>query len=248
MESTYTTRQTGRRGEVFEYSASGELKLMLEAPNYHDWIWGRVKSFCGDRILEIGAGLGIFTRKIQEGRKLVIASDVDRGFLSLLKNHSFGDNVKILEFNAESGNGDLFEQDHLDTILCINVLEHIEDDMKALNNFFKILEPSGRLILFVPAFPKAYGTIDRLDGHFRRYSKKDLTDKLERAEFKIKKMQYFNSVGLVGWFLVNRIFKSKGNSGWSVKFYDRFIVPILAFVEARLTIPFGQSLLVICEK
>lgn len=232
----------------FEYSATNELELMFQAVNYHNWIWQRIKSFCGNRVLEVGAGLGMFTEKLKNDRELVISSELDKNLLGFLRDqYGSSENVKVVEWDAGDQNNIESWWDP-DTIACINVLEHIENDRQVLATFSKMLKSGNNLILFVPAFPALYGTIDRLGGHYRRYSKRDLIGKVKQAGFRIKKMEYFNSIGLICWFLVNRIFKLKGNNPSSVRFYDKFVVPILAFVEARFTIPFGQSLLVICER
>jgi SAM-dependent methyltransferase len=233
----------------FEYSGLDDLSLMFEAPNYHEWIWDNIKPFCGRRVLEVGAGLGMYTRKLKEGRELVIASDIDARFLNWLREKFKSENVEVAELHIENSQVvERLKSRHIDTIVCINVLEHVRDDMKALRNFFEILQEGGKLALFVPAFPIAYGAFDQLVGHFRRYSKGDLVRKLKLARFRIVKLQYFNSTGLVSWFMFSRVLRAKRLNPWSVKFYDRFVVPVLVFIEKILPPPFGQSLFAICRK
>ena len=99
-----------------------------------------------------------------------------------------------------------------DTVVCINVLEHVSDDAAALSNILKALEKGGMFILLAPAFQFLYGSIDRLVGHHRRYDKKSLQKKLINAGFNIKEIFYMNSVALFGWFLNNRILKLKEES------------------------------------
>jgi hypothetical protein len=93
-----------------------------------------------------------------------------------------------------------------------------------------------------------YGSLDRVDGHLRRYTKKDLKSKLMQAGFEIKKLYYFNSLGFFAWFVVNRVLKSKRTTGGKLFFYDRILVPPLRLVERIFSPPFGQSLFSICRK
>lgn len=245
---TYLQQMEQSSGD-FEFSALADLDLMFQAPNYHGWIWDKIKPFCGRRVLEVGAGLGMYTRRLKEGRELVIASDIDWRFLNWLRDRFDNKNVEVAEFNAENSKVvEKLKSRYIDTIVCINVLEHIQDDLKALRNFFEILQEGGKLVLFVPAFPIAYGTFDQFVGHFRRYSKEDVVRKLRLARFRIEKLQYFNSIGLVSWFMVSRVRKAKALNPWSVKFYDRFVVPVLVLIERIFSPPFGQSLFLICRK
>ena len=135
-----------------------------------------------------------------------------------------------------------------DTIVCINVLEHVEDDVAALDNMFSILTEEGKLILLVPAFQFMYGTIDRLVGHYRRYSKRDIETKLVTAGFYVKSISYMNCIAPFGWFLNNRILKKQEESPYQVVFYDRFVVPWLRKIEQIFIPPFGLSLVVVGEK
>ena len=106
---------------------------------------------------------------------------------------------------------------HIDSVICFNVLEHIEQDEKALKNIFDLLEPGGRLLLLVPSHPWLYGTLDQHLGHYRRYGKKELKNKLETLGFKVIFLKYFNRIGIWEWFLNSKILRKKKASFLSIK-------------------------------
>ncbi len=145
---------------------------------------------------------------------------------------------------------DLVRQ-RFDSILCVNVLEHIEDHAAALAAMFRVLLNKGCLNLLVPAHPMLYGTPDEIAGHFRRYRRRDLTRLLREAGFAIRHAYYFNGFGAIPYFLNARILRPKTLSGavdTQIVVYDRFFVPLLRRLESRLRPPFGQSIIIVAEK
>jgi SAM-dependent methyltransferase len=134
------------------------------------------------------------------------------------------------------------------TIYGINVLEHIEDDKGALKNIRKILNKNGKLILLVPAKRKAYTKLDRELGHFRRYEKEELSEKLERSGYKVDKIYYFNIVGLISWYIRDKVKTNNVNlKPYHIKIFDS-IIPFLRMVESVIKIPMGISLIVVARK
>ena len=225
-----------------------DLEIMSGATNYADWIFCKFKNFLGKRVVEIGAGIGNFTGKFLD-RELVVAVDNYKPCIEYIKNR-FADNNNIIPLEASIDSASILSLSIYspDTIVCINVLDHVENDIAALENMFSILTEGGKLILIVPAFQFMYGTIDRLVGHYRRYSKKDIETKLVNAGFYVKSISYMNCIGPFGWFLNNRILKKQEESLSQVIFYDRFVVPWLRKVEQIFIPPFGLSLVVVGEK
>lgn len=222
-----------------------DLEIMTGAVNYRRWIHSQIKEYLGQRIVELGAGIGNFTEMLLD-REQVVAVDNYAPCIEYLKRR-FSIYKNIIPVNVDISTPALLELGHHspDTIVCLNVLEHVMDDVTALSRMFNLLKKGGRLVLFVPAFQPLYGGIDRLVGHHRRYSKKELTKKLAGAGFKIKTASYMNSIGFVGWFLNNRVFGKKEESSTQVKFFDRFIVPWLRNVEHVIKPPFGMSLIAV---
>ena len=135
-----------------------------------------------------------------------------------------------------------------DTVVCLNVLEHIQDDVQALRHMFNVLSPQGRVCLIVPAFESLRGTIDNRLGHYRRYTKRELAGSAHTVGFKIISLRYMNLAGFFGWWLNAKIYNREEQSLGQVKVFDRFIVPILSRVEPAVAPPFGQNVFAVLEK
>lgn len=128
------------------------------------------------------------------------------------------------------------------------MLEHIEDDLRALSQMHALLIPRGRLVLLVPAFQFLYGSVDRALGHYRRYTRKDLLPTIQRAGFFIERSFYMNVVGMAGWFWNNRIIKRTEESGKQIGVFDRYIAPLAEFTERLVPPPAGLSLIAVGRK
>ena len=221
------------------------LLRMQKVSRYNRWMWEQLEPYVGRRVLEVGAGVGNMTRFLL-GRERVVATDLDAKYLQIL-HHLFDPypHVTIGRFDLNDGappSGD----GAFDTVICLNVLEHIEDDESALRRFHGILEPAGRLVLLVPALRRLYGSLDRALDHFRRYDESELLDKLVRAGFTVEKSSFFNLLGVPGWYLNSRILERTSFPPVQLALYDR-LVPLFR-VESRFRLPFGMSLIAIARK
>jgi len=171
---------TGGAHDV-ETAMASDLEVMAQANNYRDWMYRRVEPFIGQRVLEVGAGIGNFTQLLLD-RELVVPTDISGLCLTRL-DERLGPRLraapKLLDL------GDPSDEDWaaygFDTIICMNVLEHVEDDRRALSFMHSTLAPGGRAVILVPAFSFLHGTIDRAIGHYRRYTRKDLLPRMRGA-------------------------------------------------------------------
>jgi SAM-dependent methyltransferase len=134
----------------------------------------------------------------------------------------------------------------IDSILSMNMLEHIRDDAAALAHLFRLLPNGGRLVLLVPAHDWLFSEMDRRLGHFRRYERDGLGHQLEQAGFRIVSRRYLNWLGAIGWLVNGRLFRRKLIPSRQLRLFDWFIV--LLRLEKYVTMPFGLSLLVVAEK
>jgi len=225
-----------------------DLEIMSRAGNYAEWIFSKFRDLLGKRVVEIGAGIGNFTGKFID-KELVIAVDNYKPCIDYIRNR-FADNNNIVPFEGSIDSPSILGLSVYlpDTIVCINVLEHVENDIEALKNMFSLLTEGGKLILLVPAFQFLYGTIDHLVGHYRRYNKHEIETKLITAGFYVKSVSYMNCIAPFGWYLNNRILKKEEESLSQVIFYDRFVVPWLRKIEQIYLPPFGLSIVVFGEK
>jgi len=222
------------------------LQNMKRLHRYNRWIFSKFRPFLGRRVLEIGSGIGNITKFLLD-RDLVIATDVEPRYLTLLKN-TFG---KYKKFTVErlyipGAEIERYQSYHIDSVICFNVLEHIEQDETALRNIYDLLEAGGRFLLLVPSHPWLYGSLDQHLGHHRRYRKRELKQTLEAMGFRVIYLKYFNRIGILGWFLNSRILRKKRLSSFQLKVYNLF-VPLFK-LEEFLPLPFGTSLIAVGEK
>jgi SAM-dependent methyltransferase len=222
------------------------LQKMKKLRRYNQWIFSMFRPYLGKRVLEIGSGIGNITKFLLD-RDLIIATDVEPQYLVLMKN-TFGKYKKFLIEHLDLSGTEIerYRSHHIDSVICFNVLEHIERDEKALKNILNLLEPKGRLLLLVPSHPWLYGGLDQHLGHHRRYGKKELKNKLEALGFKVVFLKYFNRIGIIGWFLNSKIFRRKRLPSFQLRIYN-LLVPLFK-LEKILPLPFGTSLLAVAEK
>ncbi len=230
--------------ERFHTHLSDTLTILQKVKNYNKWLYEQFAPYVGRFVLEIGAGVGNITEFLRTQNRTVFATDISDEFVAYLtQRYSSEENVIVFKHNAEN----IFHDHEIDTIVCINVLEHIEDDRKALRSMFTSLLPLGHLILLVPAHPFLYGSIDRAIGHFRRYRKKELCEKIRQSGFLLKKIYAFNPVGTLGWFLQGKIMKVDFLEPRQTLLFDR-IVPILKRLPFQRNPFFGISFIAIAQK
>ncbi len=153
--------------------------------------------------------------------------------------------VEVLEFSLPLVPGELVGE-RFDTIVCLNVLEHIEDDLTALRTLSSLLEPGGHLILLVPAIPSIYGTLDRALGHCRRYTPGKLRSLYEEIPFMMRHLEYFNMAGIAGWWFTGRVLRRELIPLGLLSLYDWF-VPLFR-LERLLPLRVGQSLIAIGQR
>jgi len=222
------------------------LQKMKKLHRYNQWIFLKFRPFLGRRVLEVGSGIGNITKFLLD-RDLIIGTDVEPKYLALLKN-PFGKYKKFMiePLDISGTEMERYRSYHIDSVICFNVLEHIEQDEKPLKNIFNLLEPRGRLLLLVPSHPWLYGSLDQHLGHHRRYGKKELKNKLETLGFKVIFLKYFNRIGILGWFLNSKILRRKMLPSFQLRIYN-LLVPLLK-LEKFFPLPFGTSLLAVAEK
>lgn len=227
-------------------TVAATLDIFLSTPSLNRWIFDRVRPWCGRRVLEVGAGIGNLTELLAD-RDLVVATELEDDFLDRLRGRFAGaGNVHIEKLDLEQVPVERFAGYHLDSVLCVNVLEHIRDDVGALVGLRDIVEPDGRLLLYVPAIPWLYGSLDKNLQHHRRYGKAELARKFEQAGWRLEHLSYMNLLGIPGWFLNSRVLGRKILPVKQVQLYDK-LVPLLR-LEDKLPLPIGMSLVAVGRK
>jgi glycosyltransferase involved in cell wall biosynthesis len=210
---------------------------------YNRFMWGLLEPFVGRRILEIGSGTGLMTRYLA-GRGRLTATDLDAEYVELLGRTFAGNpNVEVRQLDlATLGTNGAVGADY-DTVICSNVLEHIEDDGAALTAMRDVLAPGGRVVLVVPAVKALYGEIDRAIHHHRRYAREEIESKLRAAGLDVEHVSAFNMLGVPGWWLNSVVLKRRAVPGIQARINDR-LVPLLR-LERMFGPPVGMSLLAV---
>ena len=225
-----------------------DQERMAQATNYFAWQRRLAAPELGRRVVEVGCGLGNFTRMLLD-REAVIAVDPEPGCVERLVAR-FPNQENLQAFVCDAGSEEFLRLARLrpDSCVCLNVLEHIEDDRKALEAMASILVPGGVIVLIVPAFEALYGPIDRNLGHYRRYNRVSIVRLAQTAGLQVRKLHYMNAAGFFGWWMNSHVFRREAQSGRQIEVFDRCVVPIMSRVEAVAPPPFGQSLFVVLRK
>jgi SAM-dependent methyltransferase len=222
-----------------------EFEALGKARNYREALFAEFGPFLRGDVVEVGAGIGQMTERLTRlpGVQRTVAVEPDSRFCAQHR-AQFPEHDLI-----EGTSANLPAGADWNAILSVNVLEHIEDDRGELRRYAALLrERHGALCLFVPARPEIYALIDKDFGHFRRYTRVELREKLEQAGFAISRLHYFNAVGYFAWWFNFCLLKKRSFERGKVWFYDRAIFPAVHAVESRiLRPPFGQSLLAVAR-
>ncbi len=236
----------------FSYTGR-ELEAMSWAVNYHRWILRIFRPYLGQHIVEVGAGFGSFAELVLSEHKFQTLSLVE-------PSEELYDRLTTRMRELETMKVDLYQgsflevapliksQKVVDSVIYINVLEHIAEDQRELEAVSEILPEGGHVFLFVPALRWLYGTFDRQVGHIRRYTKTELDEKLRRAGFRVLQSDYFDFPGIASWWIKYRLMKSQTMERGAVRFYDRFIVPVVSRIESIIPPPIGKNIIAVAQK
>ena len=225
--------------EDFEFAALNEAK------NYRKALLREFSEHLRGRVLEVGAGIGQITGQLLQNPAItqVVSIEPDPKFCAQFR-RAFPAHTII-----EGTINDMKAGSSWNAILSINVLEHISEDERELAAYRQELAPAkGVLCLFVPARPEIYAPIDRDFGHFRRYTRPELRQKLERAGFEVLRLRYYNLIGYFAWWLTFCVLKKRGFDLQAVRLFDRLIFPPVHGFESNICPPpFGQSLMAVAR-
>jgi len=232
--------------DKFNY-AGKELEAMSFAINYYTSLIQLLDPYLGERVGEVGAGTGslsklILKKNISQLTAIEPSTNLFPVLTNTLKNHS----------NVNTVNSFFHEISHdhvsyFDSILYVNVLEHIEDDKTELEHIKYSLSENGYACIFVPALSWLYSDFDDSIGHYRRYHKKDLIKLVKSSGLRIVKVEYIDFFGIIPWYISMVVLKNKLNEG-HVKIYDKYIYPCTKLIERIFPVPIGKNLLLIAQK
>jgi SAM-dependent methyltransferase len=241
FEAVLTIVRQGLSSNIYKDHGEQILHTMSTAAHFNQWMTDTISPFIGSRVLEFGAGMGNLTRVLCPSRRLYVASDINEEHLSRLASElSHYPNLRV--HTGDLMNPQQFDpyRNTLDTTVCLNVLEHVEDDLTGLKTMRNVLADGGQAIVLVPEGNSIYGSLDKVLGHHRRYSAEELADKMRQTGFVVEKMLQFNRISRPGWFVTGRVLKKQEISPLQLKLFDsmvwlwRRIDPLLPWQPASL--------------
>ncbi len=232
--------------ETFEYSGT-ELDALAEAKNYYAWVLRQFEPYIGRNVIEVGAGIGTFSEFIIGAptvESLVAIEPALNTFPHLETRFSANPKVSVRK-------GYLSEHKQTlagDSIVAVNVMEHIPDDAEFLRDAYASVISGGHLLLFVPALPALFGTLDVAFEHHRRYTRTSARKVIEAAGWKPIRISYMNLPGIAAWFMAGRVLKKTSIAARDARTYDRFVVPLMSRIESLVEPPIGSNIVAIARK
>lgn len=220
------------------------LDIMRQAPAYAAWQVERIAPFLGRRILEVGSGTGNISVELLATRpEHLVLTDMDAAYRDRLTTEfSTAQGVRVDALTLpDPAAPSHYAGDGVDSIVALNVVEHIQDDAGAVATMREIVRPGGHVIILVPALQAIFGTLDTELGHYRRYSRRSLTQLLQGAGLKVVHTEWFNRVGVIGWWFNGKIRRTPRIPLTQLRHFDA-LVPLLRW-ERMLPLPFGQSVI-----
>ncbi len=225
-----------------------DLEALSDLPRYNQWILDHFSAHLRGRVIEVGAGIGnVSVRYVGQCASALLVEPAKNLHEKLVARTSSFPQVETACALLSEVDPALTAQP-FDAAMMVNVLEHIDDDAAVLRNLFALLSPGGTLLLFVPALPALYGSLDALVHHCRRYTKSSLENVIKNAGFEVDSCRYFDALGMLPWLVAGKVLKQKAFDARGAKLYDRFGVPVTRAVERRLAPPLGKSLIAIARK
>jgi glycosyltransferase involved in cell wall biosynthesis len=210
------------------------LARLNRAPRFTKWMADTIRPYLGERVLEIGAGIGNLTSNLVP-RTVYWASDVNPHYLERLRRLQQTRPYLQVHYTDASA-GETYPAELFDTVICMNVVEHLEDDVRALSNMRAALEKNGRAIILVPNGPGLYGSLDRVLGHYRRYTREQLQEACRRAGFRVEKVLKFNRIGAPAWWWNGRVLKKTTFGFWQIKLLNT-LLPLVRPIDRFLPFP-----------
>jgi len=224
LEALLVILYYGLRRDIYLDHAARILDSLAQTPRFNRWLADTIQPYVGNHVLEIGAGIGNLSLFLAARRKSYTASDIDEEHMARLRvRFTHRPNFSLMRCDLSSPDDFASVEARADTVICLNVLEHIKDDAVGLRNIARALLPGGTAIVLVPQDQSVYGTLDEVLGHYRRYSETELRQKMEAAGFQVDQVLHFNRVTRPGWWLNGRLLKRGHFSRFQLWWFDRLV-------------------------
>jgi len=244
VDALWTIVRTGLFSPAYKDAGAHILATMSRAKRFNAWMADTISPWIKGEVLELGAGIGNLTMLLSSDCVRYVATDTDQEHIFELQSRmEYRANIEIAPFDFTSAQEVERFRHSADTVVCLNVLEHVEDDVTALANIHRCLRPGGAAIILVPQDPKLFGSIDRVLEHKRRYTREDLSNKMTIAGFRVAEIIEFNRATRPGWYLNSCILNRTTISPTQLRLFDLF-VPLWRRIDHKLPWP-SNSLIAI---
>jgi glycosyltransferase involved in cell wall biosynthesis len=240
---------------IFRFSLSDQIYVedvygsqilgrLNRAPRFTKWMADAIRPYVGERVLEIGAGTGNLTAQLIP-RLSYWATDINPLYLMYLENVGRSRPYMRVGF-TDAEKAESYPKETFDTVICLNVVEHLVDDRGALLNIRSALDAGGRAIILVPCGPGLYGTLDEVLGHQRRYTRETLEQLIISAGLELEKMIEFNRVGVIAWWVNGQLLRRRTFGLWQIKILN-VMTPLFRAIDKVLPLP-PLSLIAVIRK
>ncbi len=247
FEAVYIILRYAFTRDLYKDSGPDILDALAATGRFNAWMAETIQPYIGRRVLEAGAGIGNLTHILSKRRERYVAGDIEAEYLAQLRaRFQHRPAVEVRHCDLENPADFAPLSGAVDTVVCLNVLEHVEDDMLGLRNMYSVLERGGRAVVLVPHGPEIYGSLDKALGHFRRYSRDELQRKMEQTGFRVERILEFNRISRPPWYVTARILKRTTLSRFQLRIFDS-LVWLWRRIDARLPWP-STSLIAIAVR
>ena len=237
-----------------EIDEEGEetLEVLTLAPRFNKWMFETIQPYSKGLVLEIGSGIGNLTDQYIQNGYDIVASDIRDSYCTTLREkYKAEEKVKeVVNMNVVDPDFDKKYSKYFgkfDTTVALNVVEHIEDDVKAIENISKLLKKGGNAIILVPSYQLLYNRLDKELFHYRRYNIKLLKSRFHPSQYSIVKAFHFNFAGILGWFVSGKLQNNKTLPESQIKIYNA-LVPLFRIIDMVLFRSIGLSTVCVAKK
>jgi SAM-dependent methyltransferase len=230
-----------------EWEVHSSLELIDELYSYNHWIFNSIRPFIRGSVFEVGCGTGNISQFLLNQERVVGIEPFPHSLRIAQKRFAPHLNVHLHGLYLDDCPNELVPRESFDTSICLNVLEHIEDDVAALRRMRELCRVDGRVVILVPALMTLYGELDRSYAHCRRYNRRTLSAAFNQAGLKVTKSFYMNALGCFGWFWCGRVLRRRQIPVSAARTFNK-LVPFVDALERIFPPPFGQSLVMVGEK
>ena len=220
IEALWVILKVRASDDLYAEAGPQILSSLAHARRFNRWMADTIAPYVGERVLEISAGIGSLSRLLSPRRQYYAATDLDRENLFVLSGALRHPNVRVVRCGLDSSADIAQFRGVIDTVVCLNALEHVLDDAQAVRDLFDALPAGGRAVVLVPHDPGLYGKLDEVLGH-RRYTREQLRRVMQQAGFRVDRMLDFNRASRPGWYITGKLLRRSKLNPWTLQAFDR---------------------------